>query len=89
MDQVKIDRSFISRLTGGANDHTLVHAILQLADALQMDTVAEGIETREQLRELRRLGCRRGQGWLLGTPQSPEHIARLFNAPRPDCFTTN
>ncbi len=84
MDQVKIDRSFVSRIADGASDRTLVHAILQLAGALRMDTVAEGIETREQLRELRRLGCHRGQGWLLGSPQSADHVARLLAGGRPD-----
>jgi diguanylate cyclase (GGDEF)-like protein len=84
MDQVKIDRSFVSRIAEGASDRTLVHAILQLAAALRMDTVAEGIETRDQLRELRRLGCHRGQGWLLGSPQSADHIAGLLSGGLPD-----
>ena len=84
MDQVKIDRSFVNRIADGASDRTLVHAILQLAGALRMDTVAEGIETREQLRELRRLGCHRGQGWLLGSPQSADHVAHLLAGGRPD-----
>lgn len=84
MDQVKIDRSFVSRIADGASDRTLVHAILQLAAALRMDTVAEGIETREQLRELRRLGCVRGQGWLLGSPQSADHVASLLAGGMPD-----
>jgi diguanylate cyclase (GGDEF)-like protein len=83
MDQVKIDRSFVSRIADGASDRTLVHAILQLAGALRMDTVAEGIETREQLRELRRLGCHRGQGWLLGSPQTADHVAGLLAGGRP------
>jgi diguanylate cyclase (GGDEF)-like protein len=84
MDQVKIDRSFVSRIADGASDRTLVHAILQLAAALRMDTVAEGIETREQLRELRRLGCVRGQGWLLGSPQTADHVAALLSGGLPD-----
>jgi diguanylate cyclase (GGDEF)-like protein len=78
MDQVKIDRSFVSRLVDGPDEATMVNAILQLARALRMDTVAEGIETTDQLTELRRLGCRRGQGWLLGRPQSADHIEELL-----------
>jgi len=78
MDQLKIDRSFVSRLVDGPDDATMVNAILQLAKALRMETVAEGIETTGQLAELRRLGCRKGQGWLLGRPQSADHIEELL-----------
>lgn len=81
LDQLKIDRAFVSRLDESADDRLLVRAIVQLAGALQMDVVAEGIETEAQLQELMRLGCKRGQGWLLGRPRPAPLIERLLSDP--------
>ena len=52
--------------------------ILQMADSLDLLTVAEGIETTGQLRELRRFGCDLGQGYLLSRPLEAEDLARRF-----------
>jgi diguanylate cyclase (GGDEF)-like protein/PAS domain S-box-containing protein len=67
-DALKIDRSFITRI--GANDQNLelVRTIVTLARNLGMATIAEGIETPEQLTHLRALGCRIGQGYLFEGP---------------------
>ena len=80
LSQLKIDRSFVSRLDREADDRTLVSAIIQLAEAMRMDVVAEGIETDVQLELLSGLGCRRGQGWLLGRPQSALSIEELLTS---------
>jgi EAL domain-containing protein (putative c-di-GMP-specific phosphodiesterase class I) len=80
LSQLKIDRSFVSRLDRNSDDRTLVSAIIQLAEAMRLDVVAEGIETDSQLEMLKGLGCRRGQGWLLGRPQPADALAALLSA---------
>jgi diguanylate cyclase (GGDEF)-like protein/PAS domain S-box-containing protein len=70
VDELKIDRSFISRMAGQI-DHGLVATIIKLGRELELGTVAEGIESPEQLALLRELGCDLGQGFLLGHPGSP------------------
>ncbi len=67
-DLVKIDRSFISRMSENPRDLAVVQAVLTLARAFELDVVAEGIEEDEQFRILRRLGCPRGQGYLFSRP---------------------
>jgi diguanylate cyclase (GGDEF)-like protein/PAS domain S-box-containing protein len=62
VDTVKIDQSFIGGLGYDTHDSAIVHAILALAETLGLSTIAEGIETVEQLRVLRKLGCPEGQG---------------------------
>ena len=61
---VKLDRSFVTPLGSDAQAEAIAAAITELARALRMRTVAEGVETREQLAVLRRLGCTAAQGWL-------------------------
>jgi EAL domain-containing protein (putative c-di-GMP-specific phosphodiesterase class I) len=70
VDELKIDRSFIARMAGQV-DHGLVATIINLGRELELGTVAEGIESQEQLALLRELGCDLGQGFLLGRPGSP------------------
>jgi diguanylate cyclase (GGDEF)-like protein/PAS domain S-box-containing protein len=65
--ELKIDRSFVSKL-GEKDGRSMVTAVQSLADALGLDTVAEGVEYPQQVRALARLGCRTGQGFLLGRP---------------------
>ena len=79
--QIKIDRFFTSRLDG--DDHSgreIVSAIIALAHALQMEVVAEGVETEAQLTELLLLDCDQVQGFLLGRPSSPQLMERLLQA---------
>lgn len=80
-DLLKIDRSFIGRLADGDQAMQIVRTIVELARVLGMDVVAEGIETREQYRVLRQMGCRYGQGFLFAKPQPPEEISRLLSLP--------
>lgn len=80
-DVLKIDRSFVGRMTDGDQPLQIVRTIIELARVLGMDVVAEGIETVEQYRLLRQLGCRYGQGFLFARPMSPENIARLLRLP--------
>lgn len=68
LDGLKIDRSFVAGLGSGAVDQAIVEAVLTMAGALRLPVVAEGVETREQSRALRTLGCPRAQGFLHGRP---------------------
>lgn len=77
IDILKIDRSFIDGLK--KNDGSeLVRAIISLANALDLDVVAEGIEKIEQLAHLQRLGCTYGQGYYFGKPESAESTRQLL-----------
>jgi EAL domain-containing protein (putative c-di-GMP-specific phosphodiesterase class I) len=58
-----------------------VRTIIELARVLGMDVVAEGIETREQYRLLRQLGCRYGQGFLFARPMSADAVTQLLRLP--------
>jgi diguanylate cyclase (GGDEF)-like protein len=78
-DELKIDRSFVAGLTDlHSPDAAIVSAAIVLADALGFETIAEGVETAEQLAVLRRLGCAGGQGWYFGKPMEPDRLGRLF-----------
>jgi EAL domain-containing protein (putative c-di-GMP-specific phosphodiesterase class I) len=71
VDQLKIDRSFVTGLdasAGGGEDAAIVRAIVQLGRSLELDVVAEGIETDRQVAALLLLDCHHGQGYLLGRP---------------------
>ncbi|WP_088558916.1 putative bifunctional diguanylate cyclase/phosphodiesterase [Marinobacter sp. es.042] len=65
---LKIDRRFIHRLGSESGDSRIVSAILAIADALDLEVVAEGIENSEQHSKLRELKCHRGQGYLMARP---------------------
>jgi EAL domain-containing protein (putative c-di-GMP-specific phosphodiesterase class I) len=78
---LKIDRSFVDRMTQGDSPLQIVRTIIELARVLGLDVVAEGIETREQYRMLRQLGCRFGQGYLFARPLSAEAITELLRLP--------
>jgi EAL domain-containing protein (putative c-di-GMP-specific phosphodiesterase class I) len=77
VDAVKVDRSFVDGLGSQAHDSALVAAIVAMADALELEVTAEGVETREQLAILRGLGCGRAQGFHLARPMPGEQLAQL------------
>jgi diguanylate cyclase (GGDEF)-like protein len=68
VDKLKIDRSFVSQLGSDGEVDSIVQAIIELAKAMRMTVTAEGVETAEQLRILRRMGCTELQGYLLARP---------------------
>ena len=72
-DQLKIDRSLLPDLS--ATGDPVVAAVVALGKALDLDVVAEGVETAEQVVELRRLGCPLAQGFLFGRPLPPDQLA--------------
>lgn len=78
IDVLKIDRSFVGRMTEGEQAMQIVRTIVELARVLGMDVVAEGIETVEQYRLLRKLGCRYGQGYLFAKPMPAAETTELL-----------
>ena len=68
VDRIKIDRSFVSRVTTGVKDEVLVRSLIRLSAELGLQTVAEGIEDVAAWDMLSLLGCDVGQGYLLGRP---------------------
>jgi diguanylate cyclase (GGDEF)-like protein len=71
---LKIDRSFVSNVNTDPQAASIVSAFLELAKGLDMTTLAEGIETAEELAFLRERGCRLGQGFFFSKPVPPEEI---------------
>jgi EAL domain-containing protein (putative c-di-GMP-specific phosphodiesterase class I) len=80
-DVLKIDRSFVSRVTHGDQAVQIVRTIIELARVLGMDVVAEGIETRAQHELLHELGCRYGQGFFYARPMCAEAVTELLKLP--------
>jgi diguanylate cyclase (GGDEF)-like protein/PAS domain S-box-containing protein len=74
VDVLKIDRSFVSNVAADEQSASIVGAFLELARGLGMTTLAEGIETREELEFLRERDCMLGQGFLFSKPVPPEEI---------------
>ena len=72
VEALKIDRSFIEGVGVRKDSTAIVGAVVGLARALRLSTVAEGIETREQFQQLRAMGCEVGQGFLFGPARPPE-----------------
>jgi diguanylate cyclase (GGDEF)-like protein/PAS domain S-box-containing protein len=83
VDYVKIDRSFVAELGTNAQNFSIVRGVIELAHALGIKTIAEGVETRDQLVALRALDCDQGQGfhWTHAVPQA-ELVARMLPRPR-------
>ena len=85
IDVLKIDRSFVAGLGssdagGDGADHALVASIIEMSHALDIRTIAEGIETEQQLRVLTRLGCDHAQGFYWSRPLPPDHARRWVEA---------
>jgi EAL domain-containing protein (putative c-di-GMP-specific phosphodiesterase class I) len=80
-DVLKIDRSFVNRMTQGEQPMQIVRTILELARVLGMDVVAEGIETRAQHEMLADLHCHCGQGYFYARPMSAEAVTEVLCLP--------
>ncbi|HEX4905078.1 MAG TPA: EAL domain-containing protein [Acidimicrobiales bacterium] len=79
IDIVKIDRSFVEQLD--RDDASLASAIVSMAQALQLTTIAEGVETPHQLSVLRDLGCELAQGFHLAMPADADTVSALLGIP--------
>ncbi len=80
MDYLKIDRSFVMSLDGTEEKLGLVPIIVKIAQTMNMQVVAEGIETPEQLAQLRSLNCDFGQGFFFSKPLTAEKVIELITA---------
>jgi EAL domain-containing protein (putative c-di-GMP-specific phosphodiesterase class I) len=83
LDILKIDRSFTAALNADNQGSSIAGAIVSLAQALGLETVAEGIEDSDQHRQLERLGCTYGQGFLFSRPQPPAAFDERLRGPKP------
>ena len=79
IDVLKIDRSFIRRLSDEERDQAVPRAVIQLARSLGLSVVAEGVETDAQWSQLLRLGCSVGQGYRFARPMAPEALADVLD----------
>jgi EAL domain-containing protein (putative c-di-GMP-specific phosphodiesterase class I) len=80
-DVIKIDRSFVERLGGSESDTELLRTIVQLGQSLKMVTVAEGVETAEQVDVLRGMGCELAQGFHFHKAVTADHLEQLLAPP--------
>lgn len=78
IDALKIDRSFITRISQTAESGALIHTLIQLGKVLDIETLAEGIEEQAQLARLQKEQCDSGQGFLFARPLDPEALATFF-----------
>lgn len=81
---LKIDRAFVSDLPQDRDDAAIVHAIIAMADKLNMEVIAEGVETLEQLNFLKQAGCDMVQGYYLGRPAAAEELFHALQKGRID-----
>ncbi len=78
VDFIKIDISFIRQITHDSRTKAVVKAVVYLAKELNMKTIAEGVETKEQLQVLEKIGCDYAQGFALSKPVSKEEFESVF-----------
>ncbi|HHT9119120.1 MAG TPA: two-component system response regulator [Candidatus Hypogeohydataceae bacterium YC41] len=79
VDSLKIDRSFVSSADTNSNNSAIVRTIVAMAHSIGLETVAEGVETEEQMEFLRLLGCEKAQGYLFSPPVPAEEATRLLS----------
>jgi diguanylate cyclase (GGDEF)-like protein len=89
IDQLKIDRSFVTDMLPDSDNETITAAIIAMAEALKLEVIAEGVETREQVQLLQRRGCHLMQGYYFSRPLPATQMTALLgevtrNGPRPD-----
>jgi diguanylate cyclase (GGDEF)-like protein len=84
IDKLKIDRTFVKDLASRPEDASIVQAIISLAHSLRLKVVAEGVETTEQLRALRAMGCDQYQGFHFSPPLPAGQFAELLRRSEED-----
>lgn len=80
LDTLKIDQSFVSRMISEPKDAEIVNTIISLARTLNMDVIAEGIETEDEALHLKNLGCERGQGYWFSPPMCQQKLEEHLQA---------
>jgi EAL domain-containing protein (putative c-di-GMP-specific phosphodiesterase class I) len=84
IDEIKIDRSFVTEMSTIENDLAIVQCTIDLGRNLGLDVVAEGVETYEVWAKLNELGCKSAQGYYLSRPVPPEQLSAWLHARRAD-----
>jgi EAL domain-containing protein (putative c-di-GMP-specific phosphodiesterase class I) len=74
VDEIKIDKSFVAAITGEASRANIVRASVELGHALQLESVAEGVEDAATLELLGRLGCDLAQGYFISKPMVADKV---------------
>jgi predicted signal transduction protein with EAL and GGDEF domain len=82
-DVVKLDRSFVQGLGPGSQENAVIGAVIAMGRALDLEVIAEGIETERQAAELREMGCPFGQGYLFARPLPAGELERVLEAGLP------
>ena len=82
-DKLKIDRSFIRDLSNSPDAVEIVRAVTAMARSLGMVTTAEGVETKEQMEQVRQIGCTEAQGYYIGRPKPLSELAPLLERLQP------
>jgi diguanylate cyclase (GGDEF)-like protein/PAS domain S-box-containing protein len=77
VDVLKVDQSFVSGLGPDPEDSTIVAAIVNLANTLELEAIAEGVETFDQIERLRGLGCHLAQGYYFAKPDEPDPVTAM------------
>ncbi len=78
VNALKIDQSFVDGIVDDSSQRDIVKAIITLTERLNVRVIAEGVETKEQLQQLRELGCEWGQGYLMAMPLRSEQVIDLL-----------
>ncbi len=82
IETIKIDRSFTQGVAAGPEESALARAVIKLADTLGMTSIAEGVETKQQVEQLAALGCRIGQGFVFSPALPPAELEKLMTQQR-------
>ncbi len=88
VDKLKIDKSFVQEISSADEEAPLVSAIVAMAKSLRLSTLAEGVETAEQLAFLRREGCEEAQGFFMSKPVPASSFETLLSQPLPGLAPT-
>ena len=80
IDNLKIDRSFIEQMNFDSENFEIVRLIITLAKTLGMDTISEGVETPQQLNQLKALGCEFAQGYFFSRPLTADAVESMLTA---------
>jgi len=78
-DKIKIDQSFVRDLANNPDSIAIIRAVTGLGQSFGMVTTAEGVETQEQLEQMRAEGCTEVQGYLFSKPQPASRVARILS----------
>ncbi len=83
VETLKIDRGFVTNLAQNRDDQAIVRSIISLATSFGLQTMAEGVETRESVDALIELGCHQAQGYLIGRPKPAVELAEFLERDQP------